>query len=419
MDSTNFKNQQSTLVLINIAVLAALFFVHIAFLFQIGTPSRALLVTLATRFVLLIGELYWLQSVDDLITQRAIGLYTHVSIWLNILFAFAAAVFGGTADSHYSVLMIIPIVQAAYNFSFPKTLAIVSTASMLTVLEVWIFYQRKPPVDFGEFFEAATVTLIFFVIGIVVWLLVGNLRQRQNEIRQSLETLERTQMKLVGEEKLAAVGRLSGAIAHEIRNPVALIASSLAMALKQPEDSPVRREMFEILTSESRRLETLTGEFLTFARTRPPIPVRRAPSEAIEHVAALTRAHAAERGIDVIAVPNSDEPIDFDPDQIGRALLNLVMNSIDASNSGDEVTVGFRTPATFFVRNDGPAIAPEIAEKLFEPFFTTKSAGTGLGLAIVRSIARAHGGDAILAENTDGNVRFEIDLEANGKDPDR
>lgn len=270
MDTSNFTKQQTILVLLNIAVIAALFFVHILFLFQIGTPSRALLVTLATRFVILIAELYWLQSANEEITPRAIVAYTHVSIWLNIVFAFAAAVFGGTADSHYSVLMIIPIVQAAYNFSLPKTLGVISTASFLTVLEVWIFYQRRPPVDFGEFFEAATVSLIFFVIGVVVWLLVGSLRERQDELRRSLETLERTQMKLVSEEKLAAVGRLSAAIAHEIRNPVALIASSLEMALKYPEDSPVRHEMFDILTGESRRLETLTADFLKFARTRPP-----------------------------------------------------------------------------------------------------------------------------------------------------
>lgn len=419
MDTTNFKKQQTILVLLNIAVIAALFFVHILFLMQIGTPSRALLATLGSRFLLLIAELYWLQSVDETLGERAINAYTSISIWLNIVFAFGAAVFGGTADSHYSVLMIIPIVQAAYNFNLPKTIGVVSAASLLTVLEVWIFYQRKPPVDFGEFFEAATVSLIFFVIGIVVWLLVGNLRQRQNEIRRSLETLERTQMRLVAEEKLAAVGRLSAAIAHEIRNPVALIASSLEMALKNPENSPVRAEMFDILTSESRRLETLTGDFLTFARTRPPRLATHEPVETLEHVAALTRGYASEREIEIAVHVGETTPIDYDSEQLTQAIVNLVMNSADVLKSGGRLSVGFVPPATFYVSNDGPAIGTGDVGQLFEPFFTTKPKGTGLGLAIVRSIAVAHGGDAVLASNEDGNVRFEIRLEAHGKDPDR
>ncbi len=412
MDIEAYKNQQTVLIVINIAVLAALFVVHIVFLFEIGTPSKLLLATLAVRFVLLIIELAWIQRLTSESSAATLRGYTILAIWLNIVFAFTASSFGGSADSHYSVLMIIPIVQAAYNFSLPKTLGVVTVAVVLTMLEVWIYFQRKPPIDFGEFFEAATVALIFFVVGIVVWLLVGNLREEETKLKSSLSQLERTQAKLVAEEKLAAVGQLSGAIAHEIRNPVAMIASSLDLALKQPEGSPLREEMFDIATQESKRLETLTGDFLAFARTRPPEITDSGPRETIEYIGGLVRARLTELGIDLELGGEDHEPIGFDTTQIRQAILNLVLNAADATPPGGMITIGFAPPATFFVQNTGSMVDPKISDNLFEPFFTTKPKGTGLGLSIVKSVARAHRGDALLALNIDGKVRFEIRLNA-------
>ncbi|MBK8811158.1 MAG: HAMP domain-containing histidine kinase [Acidobacteria bacterium] len=422
LDIESYKNQQTVLIVINVAVLAALFVVHIVFLFEIGTPSKLLLATLAARFVVLILELAWVQRIDDASPTAKLGRYTVFSIWLNIVFAFTASSFGGTADSHYSVLMIIPIIQAAYNFSLPKTLGVVSVAVILTILEVWIYFQRKPPIDFGEFFEAATVGLIFYVVGIVVWLLVGTLRGEQAKLGDSLLTLERTQAKLVSEEKLSAIGQLSGAIAHEIRNPVAMIASSLDLALKQPADSPLRAEMFEIATQESKRLEVLTGDFLAFARTKPPETADCDSQETVEYIGGLARARLAEHGIELLIENSSPCVLRCDASQIRQALLNLVLNAADATPSGGKVIVGFAPTATFYVENTGPAIDPKTADSIFEPFYTTKPKGTGLGLSIVKSIARAHGGDAMLAHNETGCVRFEIRLnpgiEKNGKDSD-
>lgn len=423
LETTSFQKQQTALVLINIGVLAALFAVHIVFLFEIGPPSKLLLSTLVARFVILIFELAWIQRLTAETRGAARNGYTIFAIWLNIIFAFIASSLGGTADSHYSVLMIIPIVQAAYNFSLPKTLGVVTVAVILNVLEVWIYFQRKPPVDFGEFFEAATVGLIFYVVGVVVWLLVGNLRSEESKLSESLIQLERTQAKLVAEEKLAAVGQLSGAIAHEIRNPVAMISSSLEMASRQPESSPLKTEMFEIAMQELKRLEILTGDFLAFARTRPPEIAESDAREILEYVAGLVRARLAELGIELHIDEFEQTAILADAAQIRQALLNLVLNAADATPTGGKIVLGFAKSATFFVGNDGDAVDAGIADRLFEPFFTTKPKGTGLGLSIVKSIARAHGGDAVLACNENGRVRFEIRLDPEksvyGKGSDR
>ena len=209
----SYKSQEIALILLNMGVLAALFFVHIVFLFEIGYPSKSLLATLAVRFILLIFELLWLQKLTEVTSPKIFSIHSNISIWLNITFAFVASIFGGTPDSHYSVLMVIPIIQAAYNFNFGKTIAVVAVTVILTFLEVWIFFQQEPPIDYGEFFEAATVSLILLVVGIVVWLLVRNLRDEELKLQTSLNQLKEMQAKLVSEEKLAAIGQLSSSIA--------------------------------------------------------------------------------------------------------------------------------------------------------------------------------------------------------------
>ncbi len=409
----SYKRQEIALILLSMGAVSALFLVHIIFLFEIGFPSGFLLSTLAFRFIILIVELLWLQRVSVNIDNNKLTLHTHFSIWLNIVFAFVASIFGGTPDSHYSVLMIIPIIQAAYRFNLLKTLAITAVTMVLTFLEVWIFFQRKPPIDYGEFFEAATVSLIFLVVGFVVWLLVGNLREEETKLKLSLEELKEMQAKLVAEEKLAAVGQLSSAIAHEIRNPVAMIASSLEMAARQSENSPLRAEMFEIATQEASRLETLTSDFLAYARTKEPEIQTNSVRDTLEYVASIAKARLTEGGISLEIICDADITTRFDAPQIRQALLNLILNAVDATKRNGNIKMGCNienNQMKLFVENTGEVISDDILPKIFEPFFTAKPKGTGLGLSIVRNIARSHKGEITLATNEPGRVRFEFIL---------
>lgn len=412
-DIESYKRREIALILLNIMVLAALFIVHIIFLFEIGTPSKLLLSTLAVRFIILIFELLWLQKLDNEVGLTVIQMHLHLSIWLNIIFAFIASVFGGTADSHYSVLMIIPIIQAAYHFNLAKTLGVVTITIVLTFIEIWIYFYRKPPIEYSELFEAATVSLIFLVVGFVVWLLVGNLREEEKKLKESLTELRETQNKLVAEEKFAAIGQLSSAIAHEIRNPVAMIASSLEMASKQAENSPLRAEMFDIAAQESKRLETLTDDFLTFARTKEPEIQNQNVFETLDYVASLAKARLSEKEIEIKILCKKDLTAPFDASQIRQALLNLVLNAADASAQRGIIKIGGEAEngsCKLFVENNGEAVGEEIVPKIFEPFFTAKAKGTGLGLSIVRKIARSHQGEILLAKNENGSVRFELTL---------
>lgn len=407
----SYKGQATTLILLNFAVLAALFFVHISFITLLGRPSASLLLTLAIRFVLLVFELLWVQRLSR--QSRAISLTIHIylSIILNIAFAFLASIFGGTADSHYAVLMIIPIISAAYRFSIVPTLLVAAVTIVLTFLEVWLFFRAHPPADVSEYFEAATVSLVFLVIAVVVWSLVGNLRGQEEKVLASLAELQRMQEKLVAEEKLAAIGQLSGAIAHEIRNPVTMIASSLKMAESQQPDSPIRKEMFEIATHEAKRLETLTTDFLAFARSKDPVLETAAAGGCLDYIASLTKARLIEKDLELHVVYDGSLAFKMDSSLMQQALLNLVVNAIDATRRNRTITLGAEKDgavSVFFVENEGEKIPDEIVTRIFEPFFTSGKGGTGLGLSIVRNIARAHGGDVYLAENNNDKVRFEI-----------
>jgi len=410
VDVETYKKQETALILLSIAVLAALFFVHVVFLSLIGRPGFWLLVTLAVRFVILIFELLWVQRLGAG-SEGLIRVHIYLSILLNVAFAFLASLFSGMPDSHYSVLMVVPIIATAYRFNLPQTLLVVAVTILLTFLEVWFYFRSHPPIDVSEYFEAATVSLIFLVIGVVVWLLVGNLRAEEEKLSRSLEELQRVQEKLVAEEKLAAIGQLSSAIAHEIRNPVSMIASSLKMAETREAGSPIRQEMFEIATSEAKRLESLTTDFLAFARMKPPELKLAVVKDSLEYIAGLAKAMLIERDLTLDIRCSASLIFEMDASQMQQAMLNLLMNAVNATSAGGRITIGAEQrdiDSVLYVENSGNKIPDVITAKIFEPFFTGGATGTGLGLPIVRNIARSHGGDVYLAGNEEGKVRFEI-----------
>ena len=221
------------------------------------------------------------------------------------------------------------------------------------------------------------------------------LRMREAKFARNLEELERTRQQLLSEEKLAAVGRLSRAIAHEIRNPVAMISSSLATARRPGQDEAEREEMFSIAAKEAERLERLTTDFLVYARPRPVQVARVNLADTLNYVATVARAHAANEGVAIDVAADTSLEGDFDATQMHQALLNLLLNAIDACNRGDVVKLVAQKNGNGRIRIDvvdpeGPIPAETVA-RIFEPLFTTKQGGNGLGLAIARNIVAPTG----------------------------
>jgi signal transduction histidine kinase len=303
--------------------------------------------------------------------------------------------------------MLLPVLDAAFRLGLGGTIAVVAVADFISFLGAY-------GMVFGEYIEAGAMSVIYTVMGVLVWHLVNNLREREARFVRNREELERTRERLLSEEKLAAVGRLSRAIAHEIRNPVAMIASSLATAARAGQDEAERKEMFAIASKEAARLERLTTDFLVYARPRAPQIGRANLADLLNYVASVARAHAANKGVAIKVLADRDLEGDFDAGQIQQALLNLVLNAIDACRGGDSVSLKAEKNGNPAIRIDvidpaGP-IPGETVERIFEPLFTTKQEGNGLGLAIARKIVRAHGGEIVLRINEPRLVCFSIEV---------
>ena len=174
--------------------------------------------------------------------------------------------------------------------------------------------------------------------------------------------------------------------------------------------------MFEIAAKESRRLERLTTDFLAYARPRNPEKALSSLDDTLGYVADTCRPRGNERGVSINTHHSGGVVAEIDANYVQQALMNLVMNAIEAASpqGGVDLRAGANSDGSVWieVENAGPSIPPASVARLFEPFFTTRPLGTGLGLPIARNIARAHGGDLILSGNEPGRVCFTLILPA-------
>ena len=411
-----FRRQQTTFAVLNLFVLAILLLFHTLFSPVLGNPSPRLLFTLGAAFLLQLLAVIWLRT-QSAVSASAAAVLTWVSILFNLSLALLFTFFTNREDSPYFVLLALPILQAAYHFRISALVGVIAVADLMMFLWVWHFSTFHPPVHASEYLEAGVIALIYSLVGLLVWNLVNRIRDEQSQLMQSMLELERTRVKLAQEEKLAAVGRLSSAIAHEIRNPVAMISSSMATAESSEATPELRKEMYAIAGAEAARLEKLTSEFLSYARPASPNRAPTAVRDLLGYIAEITQPYALQKQVSIAAEVNDSLCVEIDAAQVQRALLNLVMNGVEAAPSGSTVYLRANSlpdgTVHIEVENKGERIGEEVLANIFEPFYTTKPEGTGLGLAIARNIARAHGGDVYVARNQPGQVCFALTLKGN------
>jgi two-component system, NtrC family, sensor histidine kinase HydH len=423
LEFDGLRRQQTAFCILTLFVLAMLLLLHALFAFVLGEPSMSVLVVLGFSFAIRLLELMWLQSRSEPMTHREARLDGIASI--GTLFVLAILLMWMTNRDHspYQVLLAIPVLQSAFLFGLTTTVCTILAADSVIFLWLWRYFALHPPALGSEYLEAGMLAVIYALMGLLVWFLISQLRANQTQLAAALEDLERTRAKLISEEKLAAVGRLASGIAHEIRNPVAMIVSALSTARDQATMVSEREEMFGIASRQAGRLEALTTDFLTYAKPNFP---HRSPviiGDLLSAVESVARVRAAERSIRVTCRFEGNDHHQIavvDGSQLEGALLNLAINAIDAAPSGGAVilTAGVREDVLRVdVENSGPAISAANLDKIFEPFFTTKAGGTGLGLAIARAVARAHAGDLWVSSNEDGHVIFTLTVSTHATGP--
>jgi signal transduction histidine kinase len=213
------------------------------------------------------------------------------------------------------------------------------------------------------------------------------------DLSRSYKQLARAQEEIVGRERLAALGEFAALVAHEVRNPLGVIFNVVAILERSAKDAEATN-LLTMLGEESRRLDRIVSDLIDFARPNPPQfrpeNLRRIVDSALDSV------RASIPGAFVEVLVEREPQVLADARMMRQAILNLVVNAVQASPEGERVAVrvgvGGDGDAFVAVENRGAPIPDDVVARLFEPFFTTKPTGTGLGLSVVRRIADVHRG---------------------------
>lgn len=232
-----------------------------------------------------------------------------------------------------------------------------------------------------------------------------------DSLEQNRMALKEADEEMMRQSTLAEMGKFSLMVAHEVKNPLSIIKSSLDV-LKR--DLDAGNTMVFYMEDEIRRLNRLIEDFLMFARPARPSLRRVDVNGLLRDISDRFCLQHSGSSIRVeTGIPDSPCYARVDPDLLARAIGNVLQNAAEAS--GEAGTVGIRaeyTEGTWTaeISDEGPGIPPENLHRIFEPFFTTRSRGTGLGLAYAAQVIGYQGG-SVTAENREiRGARFRMEI---------
>ena len=235
-----------------------------------------------------------------------------------------------------------------------------------------------------------------------------------SKTKKDLEILHQRELERV--QKMATLGELAAAMAHEIRNPLAGIASAAKIIHHGLEKNDPRVEIFNEINYQTVRLEKIVSNLLQFARTSSPQFSFFDFHEIIDNIILLFSYQMQNQGIQTEKEFQPDLPhIHADPEQIKQVLMNIVLNALQAMPEGGKVQFKtFSHPGDemvhLIISDTGAGISEETIPKIFKPFYSTKAKGAGLGLAIVEKIIQEHRGKVIVNSQIGMGTTVEITL---------
>jgi two-component system sensor histidine kinase HydH len=221
----------------------------------------------------------------------------------------------------------------------------------------------------------------------------------------------RLEARLRKQERMAALGEMAAVLAHEIRNPLSSIKGFAQFYLEGTTD-PDERSDFSVIVEESRRLEGLTADLLTYAR---PAKLNEEKFDMERFCQEIKRSIAPLRGGVKLHMSCEKLELCLDREKLMQVVFNLVQNAIDAVSEikGGEVWFSMKSSGPvlmLIVEDNGPGLSLDVKNRLFEPFVTTKAKGTGLGLAIVDRLLEAMGGEISFSDREGSGVIVKITL---------
>lgn len=232
-------------------------------------------------------------------------------------------------------------------------------------------------------------------------------------------------------KRLIAMGQMAATLAHEIRNPLGSMELFCTLLKKDLATEPASLNLAEQIHLGIRTLDRIITNCLQFARDLKPRYRRlEEPLRFLEEICTSCRPSAEKAGVLLSCSSMGNSPVEVDPDLLSQALLNLVLNAVDAAKMRSAATAASAFTPTVEVSSDtrlhgewhiavkdnGVGIAEEDISRMFDPFFTTKSSGTGLGLAITHSIISAHRGTIHVESELNVGTTITLVLPQTGSD---
>jgi signal transduction histidine kinase len=198
------------------------------------------------------------------------------------------------------------------------------------------------------------------------------------------------------EDRTRALEGIAARLAHEVKNPLAAIKGLSTLMARQATD-PKSAERLSIVAAETDRLQSIVDGFLSFSRGLDELnlgPTR--PYEIARELSVLLETRATELGVTLAVTGNEEFVLNADNRKLRQALLNLVLNAMQASPAGATVTVEISKScgwgACITVKDNGPGMSHEVLDRIKKPYFTTRKGGSGLGIAVARGLIEQHGG---------------------------
>jgi two-component system sensor histidine kinase AtoS len=235
-------------------------------------------------------------------------------------------------------------------------------------------------------------------------------------ILEDLKEAQANEERLERAERLAAVGELAAAVAHEIRNPLAVLKGAISLVPRRLDNREFLEQFSQVATAEMDRINGTVESLLRFSRYSQPHVVSTDIRRIAENACNLISEYGREMGVSVkFTCPAHVPALCGDNDHLTQAMLNLLLNGIQAMPAGGtlRVEVKWRPGARYVqiaVADTGIGIAPELRDHVFEMFFTTKESGTGLGLPLVQRIVYNHQGFVEFESETGKGTTFIVRL---------
>ncbi len=245
--------------------------------------------------------------------------------------------------------------------------------------------------------------------------LANTFQAMRSALEESVRTIKSQQEELIRREKLASVGQLLAALAHDLRNPLGVIRSSAQLVIEDQQSPTVKQEVARYIIDEVDRLTHRINDFLRYARQKPPEP-KQLPAEQIAQAAIVRwKAQGGYQHLVIDQRYGADlSPVYVDPDQVKEALVNLLINAREAMPEQGQITItsrkGQEGTVEVEVADTGCGIPKAHLGRIFEPFFTSKEYGTGLGLTNVKRLVEDNGGTIEVRSEEGKGSRFIVRL---------